>query len=362
MFVAILLTGAVAALVYVTFYPDLAKSHWPFSVAASSTATSTTNNATLTTPAPTLPKDPPLDVTAPPPTTFAPIVPGSPTMAPSRSTAPSTELTTNAPTESPVAQSDRDVAILQQLVPLLQEAGAALDNPTVTTDLIAALDDATTLYHTAYRFLGRSSNSTSSNLAQRFAVALLSLAVGGNYSNTDLHECDWRGITCSRTRTNNNNRTKSDDGIVTDVVWPDGSLRGTLPTMGLHLLTGLTTLDLAGNRLAGSIPETLYDATNLRQLYLHDNAFIGTLSTKVGRLAELRRLYLGNNDLTGSLPQQLGSPGLEITDVRPLGTSFLSCCWLMMMTRVSLLAALRCGRHCSIHSHHDYYIDASRHT
>jgi Leucine-rich repeat (LRR) protein len=138
--------------------------------------------------------------------------------------------------------------------------------------------------------------------------------MGGNYTEKDRHECDWYGITCG----NNTNVTKSDK-VVTDIAWPEQVLKGSLPTMGLHLLTALTTLDLANNKLQGPIPETLYDLTALHNLYLHENAFTGTISTQVGRLTALRRLYLGGNQLTGLLPAELGSPGLELVQARPLG-------------------------------------------
>lgn len=132
--------------------------------------------------------------------------------------------------------------------------------------------------------------------------------------NLAADHCIWIGITC-----NTNTTDMIPDGIVTDLVWSEYRLLGTIPTT-IQYLSSLTKLDLGSNELSGMIPNELYtNLTNLQHLYLHDNQLTGTLSnTGLSQLPNLIHLFLNDNRLTGTLPQNLGSPGTNAASARPL--------------------------------------------
>jgi hypothetical protein len=56
------------------------------------------------------------------------------------------------------------------------------------------------------------------------------------------------------------------------------------------------------NKLAGPIPEELWNNRDLIDLRLDNNEFDGTLSQRIGNLSQLRDLRLANNSFTGNLP------------------------------------------------------------
>ena len=68
------------------------------------------------------------------------------------------------------------------------------------------------------------------------------------------------------------------------------------------LRSGATELDLSSLRLT-SVPETLGQLTQLRDLYLHDNQ-LTSVPEWLGQLTQLRTLYLNKNQLT-SVPGSL---------------------------------------------------------
>eukprot|EP00245_Coleochaete_scutata_P015281 TRINITY_DN6749_c0_g1_i15.p1 TRINITY_DN6749_c0_g1~~TRINITY_DN6749_c0_g1_i15.p1 ORF type:complete len:141 (+),score=10.90 TRINITY_DN6749_c0_g1_i15:35-457(+) len=77
----------------------------------------------------------------------------------------------------------------------------------------------------------------------------------------------------------------------------------------------VTRLDLSGNSLTGSIPESLGteslgSLTNLSQLYLYSNNLTGSIPNSLGALSNLDVLLLNENKLSGSIPNSLGGePG-----------------------------------------------------
>ncbi len=70
-------------------------------------------------------------------------------------------------------------------------------------------------------------------------------------------------------------------------------------------------MNLAQNRLNGSIPAELGRLTQLRVLYLHRNPLTGPISAELGQLVNLESLYVGgypaaeNNWFTGCIPPAL---------------------------------------------------------
>ena len=169
-----------------------------------------------------------------------------------------------------------------------------------------------------------SSTSTYSELQvfQRYVLILLNSMLPPSPTATQIalrvnpasDHCAWIGITC-----NTNATDTISDGVVTDLVWSDNSLMGTIPST-IQYLSSLTKLDFGTNQLSGTIPEALYtNLTNLQHLYLHDNQFVGTLSnTGLQQFSNLKHLFLNDNRFTGTLPQNLGSQGSTAASARAL--------------------------------------------
>ena len=85
-------------------------------------------------------------------------------------------------------------------------------------------------------------------------------------------------------------------------------ISGTIPEV-LFDLTDLYYLNIGLNRMSGTISSKLAQLTNLRQLYLNSSPdpkvkqhFEGALPTAVFDLHELEYLYLSDNGFTGSFP------------------------------------------------------------
>jgi hypothetical protein len=74
--------------------------------------------------------------------------------------------------------------------------------------------------------------------------------------------CDWFGVTC----VGNNSRSGAGEGEGEGV---------------------LTELDLWGNGLVGTIPDSLGGLSSLQNLYLHANALVGTIPASLGKLQQL---------------------------------------------------------------------------
>lgn len=71
--------------------------------------------------------------------------------------------------------------------------------------------------------------------------------------------------------------------------------------------THVIRLELAGNRLTGTLPPSLYRLTELQNLNLSDNEIGGVIPATIGQLKFLRGLMLGGNRFEGTLPASLGN-------------------------------------------------------
>ncbi|XP_052183585.1 probable inactive receptor kinase At1g48480 [Diospyros lotus] len=155
--------------------------------------------------------------------------------------------------------------------------------------------------------------------ADKAALLALRSALGGRtllWNTTENSPCRWSGVQCD-----------AGNSRVTALRLPGVALSGQLPGGAVGNLTGLRTLSLRFNALAGRLPPDLTSCTELRNLYLQGNHFTGALPeflfglrslvrlnlagnnfsgeipTGFSNLTRLRTLYLENNQLTGSIPE-----------------------------------------------------------
>ena len=100
----------------------------------------------------------------------------------------------------------------------------------------------------------------------------------------------------------------------------DNKLSGTLPA-ALGNLDQLGSLYMWSNQLRGTIPD-LSNLTLLGALYLSDNDLSGSIPVSLGSLPQMQLLSLWGNQLTGEIPEELGN--LTLLSVLYLGGNALS--------------------------------------
>lgn len=119
----------------------------------------------------------------------------------------------------------------------------------------------------------------------------------------------------------------NDDNWLTDA--PLGEWHG----VHVNAAGRVTGLELADNRLSGSIPAELGNLGNLRWLALYSNALSGTIPPELGGLVNLEQVQLQSNRLTGKIPGELGKltrlysvsfAGNELSGTIPLSFRHLS--------------------------------------
>lgn len=88
---------------------------------------------------------------------------------------------------------------------------------------------------------------------------------------------------------------------VTSINLGGNNLTGTIPN-GIGSFPELNYLGLWGNAITGNIPPTIGDLSNLVELDLSPNAFTGSIPTEIGNLTNLEVLWLNQNGLTGPIP------------------------------------------------------------
>jgi Leucine-rich repeat (LRR) protein len=88
---------------------------------------------------------------------------------------------------------------------------------------------------------------------------------------------------------------------------------------GITLLRGkITTLEVTGNNMEGSIPQSIGNLINADWINLTDNKLTGSIPATIGNLVNTYTLYLRNNNLTGSIPETIGN----MTGMRNLDLSY----------------------------------------
>jgi Leucine-rich repeat (LRR) protein len=59
-------------------------------------------------------------------------------------------------------------------------------------------------------------------------------------------------------------------------------------------------------KMNGSLPDSLYNLKNLKQLSLSGHAFSGVIKTKIGNLSKLTEFKINGNEFIGTLPAEVG--------------------------------------------------------
>jgi hypothetical protein len=108
-------------------------------------------------------------------------------------------------------------------------------------------------------------------------------------------ECTWQRVQCDKENTS----------VIELRLW-DMNLAGTLPKT-LENLTNLERLYISSNELSGTIPATLGNLAKLQSLDLPGNQLKGSIPAELGNLANLQWLDLSENRLSGSIPPSLGN-------------------------------------------------------
>nr|XP_027110943.1 putative receptor-like protein kinase At3g47110 isoform X2 [Coffea arabica] len=137
--------------------------------------------------------------------------------------------------------------------------------------------------------------------------------------NATLHFCQWTGVECGL----KHQRVSSLDlrgrrlaGSVSPHVGSlsflrvldlsDNSFHGVIPSEVGHLFR-LQTLNLSYNLLKGEIPANLSHCQSLTYLILDHNFLERHIPPELGSLTKLVMLYLKNNNLTGTIPASIGN-------------------------------------------------------
>ncbi|MDE6483751.1 MAG: hypothetical protein K2L01_08390 [Rikenellaceae bacterium] len=163
-------------------------------------------------------------------------------------------------------------------------------------DLRFAIPDTTiTSVFTLYQFGTGSRQSDSLAL-----VSLYNGCDGRNWSvqwDLSLPMTQWKGVTMETTPA----------GLrVTSLDLTGAGLNGTLPA-SICDLSYLRNLWLGNNALTGTIPADIDRLQTVQYLYLYGNRLTGGIPASIGNMTSLLRLHLYANELTGTIPESLGN-------------------------------------------------------
>lgn len=82
---------------------------------------------------------------------------------------------------------------------------------------------------------------------------------------------------------------------------------------GFQFCKSLSAIELNGNRLSGTIPESVSVCENLETLNVAENNFSGEIPLKLGSLMKLMFLNLSYNDFSGSIPMENNFKSMDIS-------------------------------------------------
>ncbi|KAI3957752.1 hypothetical protein MKX01_007583 [Papaver californicum] len=104
------------------------------------------------------------------------------------------------------------------------------------------------------------------------------------------------------------------NGMVANV--SDNQISGPLPVEAGGMCRSLKLLDISGNSISGSVPQSFGDFESLITLDLSRNMLYGPIPVSLGRLKDLQYLLLASNNLTGEIPSSLGQlDSLKVLDL-----------------------------------------------
>jgi len=170
--------------------------------------------------------------------------------------------------------------------------------------------------------------SEEDRVKQLYSLLTIYFGMGGdswsnhaNWLNSNVTECDWFGIECSR---------EAPDAVTSVVLWRN-ELRGIIPP-DIALLESLTSLDLSSNpslvgplpteigrleqlqefqvdscRLSGTLPASIVSWTNLTKFHINENFFTSSLPDAVGNWTSLRSFQVSFNLFNSTLPDFIGN-------------------------------------------------------
>jgi hypothetical protein len=73
------------------------------------------------------------------------------------------------------------------------------------------------------------------------------------------------------------------------------------------LLFVTENMEIYENLFTGTIPEEIYDLTQMFSFDVNFCRLTGTISTKIGQLSKMERFRVSRNDLVGTIPQEIGN-------------------------------------------------------
>ncbi|XP_015579467.1 putative receptor-like protein kinase At3g47110 [Ricinus communis] len=113
--------------------------------------------------------------------------------------------------------------------------------------------------------------------------------------NDSVNFCEWRGVTCGHKHRR-----------VSSLNLRGLSLLGSISPY-IRNLTFLRFLNFANNRFHGEIPQEIGHLFRLRHLNLRNNSFGGEIPGNISYCSKLRIINFEANSLVGEIPDQLGS-------------------------------------------------------
>ena len=182
-------------------------------------------------------------------------------------------------TQAPVASPTLPPAIGQSRFDLLIEILAPLSPAEVFSDPSSPQYKAAWWLATSDGLVLDFETTAFDEIAQRYTMATLFYALDGenweerNGYVTSLPTCQWGRTFCN------------EEGLV-------------------------TKLDLAGNSLAGSIPQETGFFPNMQDVRLEDNSLTGMIPSTILQMTQMTHLSLANNSLVGQIPTEIGQLGL----------------------------------------------------
>ncbi|CAL9171883.1 unnamed protein product [Musa hybrid cultivar] len=149
----------------------------------------------------------------------------------------------------------------------------------------------------------------------KYSIVSDPIAALRDWNYDDATPCSWNGVMCmgfpdATTTLNwtatsfNGDRQASTASRVIGLVLPNSQLLGRIPPE-LGLVEHLRHLDLTGNALNGTLPSSIFDASELHVLSLANNEISGELPELDGRTSSLQLLNLSDNALVGTVPAGL---------------------------------------------------------